>query len=225
MRPGLNGRLFAAIAAGERVLPKDSELCQVGHTNGLDLVILGGSYLTAGLSPEELQQAHMLMPSAFVEVCTGYHLNRILCEAVTDAEREFQESSGVWRTVHRYPDQRALVAMTRQYAFSVSGSLAANLFQYQRPVLGLRDTEKELLAAALRGGTDDELADRLHLSQASIKKRWHSLFDRVAEARPDLLPEIASDRISRGPQKRHHILSYVRLHPSELRPFDWHGAR
>ncbi len=224
MRPGLNARLFAAIAAGDKVMPEDAELSHGGGVDGLDLVVLGGNYLTAGVSPEEIRQAQMLLPSSFVDVYTGYHLSRILSETVSDAQREFHESSGVWRTVQRYPNQRALVILTHQDAFSVSGSLAANLFHYEKPTLDLRETEKELLAAALRGGTDDDLAQRLHLSQASIKKRWHSVFDRIAELRPDLLPDIGHKAICRGPQKRHHILTYVRLHPSELRPFDWHGA-
>ncbi len=224
MRPGLNSRLFAAMARGEPVVPGDAELCHGNEPGGLDLVVLGGNYLTKGVSPDEVRQAKMLLPSGFVEVYTGYHLNRILSETVSDGQREFHESSGVWRTIQRYSNQRALVTLTRQDAFSVSGSLAATLFNYEKPVLGLRDTEKELLAAALRGGTDEDLADRLHLSQASIKKRWHSLFDRVAETRPDLLPKMGDESISRGPQKRHHILFYVRSHPSEVRPFDWHGS-
>ncbi len=224
IRPGLNGRLFAAIQRGEPVIPEDAGLCHGNEPDGLDLVVLGGNYLTAGVGPEEVRQAQMLLPSGFVEVYTGYHLNRILSETVSDAQREFHESSGVWRTIQRYPNQRALVILTRQDAFSVSGSLAATLFHYEKPTLDLRDTEKELLAAALRGGTDADLAHRLHLSQASIKKRWHSLFDRIADTRPDLLPETANESVARGPQKRHRILTYVRSHPSELRPFDWHGA-
>ena len=53
-----------------------------------------------------------------------------------------------------------------------------------------------------------------------MKKRWAAVFERVATARPDLLPELEydSDRQTRGRQKRHHLLAYVRQHPEELRP-------
>ena len=64
MRPGLNARLFAAFAVGEQVVPEDAELSHGGGTNGLDLVVLGGNYLPADLSPEEVHQAQMLMPAS-----------------------------------------------------------------------------------------------------------------------------------------------------------------
>jgi hypothetical protein len=123
-----------------------------------------------------------------------------------------------------YPEQkRALLMMTKEDAFSVSGSVAGPVFSYQKPFFGLRAPEKQLIAEALKGGTDNELAARMNLSLAAVKKRWASLFDKVAEVRPDLLPdaELRESADSRGPQKRHHILAYVRSHPEEVRPYRW----
>jgi DNA-binding CsgD family transcriptional regulator len=224
MRPGLNSRLMASMAEGLPVVLDDGDLCPGVAADGVDMVVLGANCLTENISPEEVREAQTLLPSAFVEWFTGFRLNRILCETASEGEREFNESSGVWRTVQRYPNHRALMLLSRKEAFSVSGSLAATLFAYQPPTLGLKDSDKELLAAALRGGTDREIADRLHISQSSTKKRWQSVFDRVAETRADLLPENGSSGTSRGPQKRHRILTFVQTHPSELRPFDWHGS-
>jgi DNA-binding CsgD family transcriptional regulator len=223
-RPGVNSRLMASIAAGLPVVLEDGDLCPGVAEDGVDMVVLGANWLTENISPEEVRGVQTLLPSAFVEWFTGYRLNRVLCETASEAEREFNESSGVWRTLQRYPNHRALMLLSREGAFSVSGSLAATLFAYQPPTLGLKDLDKELLAAALRGGTDREIEDRLHISQSSVKKRWRSVFDRVVETRPDLLPENGSGGTSRGPQKRHRILTFVRTHPSELRPFDWHGS-
>ena len=224
MRPGTNSRLIADIARGQPVIPRDCELCPGVAKDGADMVLLGGNYLKTGLTEQHMREAQMLLPTAFVELFTGFRLNRILCETLSEGEREFNESSGVWRTLQKFPNERALMLLTRKDAFSVSGSLAAILFAYEPPTLGLKDTEKELLAAALRGGTDNEIADRLHISQSSIKKRWQAVFDRVADTRADLLPENADRGAARGPQKRHRILTFVRTHPSELRPFDWHGV-
>jgi DNA-binding NarL/FixJ family response regulator len=113
--------------------------------------------------------------------------------------------------------------LTQADALAVSGSVAGPMFDYHEPVLGLRPTEKQLLAEALKGGTDKELAGQLNLSVATVKKRWASLFDRVAETRPELLPdgEPRESVESRGPQKRHRILAYVRAHPEEVRPYRW----
>jgi DNA-binding CsgD family transcriptional regulator len=221
-RPGLNDRLIAGLASGKPVVRAGPGL--VGAGAALDIVVLSGSWRDESLSPEQAAEIGMLLARVFVESHIGYELNRILCETKGGAQRRHLETGGgVWRTVERFAGERTLFAMTRKEAISVSGSRAGSLFQHRAPVLHLRDTEKHLLAEALDGGTDSELATKLSLSASSIKKRWRSLFERIADARPDLLPD-GDDRGgdgSRGPQKRHRILAYVRSHPEELRPFRW----
>ena len=120
-----------------------------------------------------------------------------------------------------------LALMRREDSLSVSGSIAASLFQYREPVLGLREGERHLLAEALSCRSDSDLAKRMNLSRETIKKRWQSLFGKVAEVRPELLPveENEGARQSRGLQKRHRILAYVRSHPQELRPYHWRCSR
>jgi hypothetical protein len=133
-------------------------------------------------------------------------------------------SSGTFKT---FPEHdRALVVMTREQALAVSGSVAASLYLYQEPVLRLRDKDKHLLSEAMFGETDTELAAKLNLSLSTVKKRWNSLFARFAEVRPDLLPEAdARESESRGLQKRHRILAYVRAHPQEVRPYRWRSFK
>ena len=170
----------------------------------------------------------MLLAFSFVEQLAGYRLNRLLMEDIGEAQCTYHESSGVWRTVQRFAgSERSLTVMTRKDAFSASGSIAASLFQYQAPILGLRDSEKHLLVEALTRRSDDELAKAMHLSPATIKKRWQALFERVADMRPTLLPreDDEGSKVTRGPQKRHHILAYVRSHPQELRPYRWRSVK
>jgi DNA-binding CsgD family transcriptional regulator len=221
-RPGLNDRLVAGLASEKPVVRAGPGLGDAGAA--LDIVILSGNWRDEYLHPEQAAEIGNLMARVFVESHIGYELNRILCETKGGTQRRHLEAGGgVWRMVERFAGERTLFAMTRKEALSVSGSLAGSLFQYKAPVLHLRDTEKHLLAEALNGGTDAELATRINLSASSIKKRWRSLFEKIADARPDLLPD-GDDRggdESRGPQKRHHILAYVRSHPEELRPFRW----
>jgi hypothetical protein len=73
--------------------------------------------------------------------------------------------------------------------------------------------------------TDEGLARELNLKLTAVKRRWLTLFERIADVHPDLLPpdvrlpENGDNHIGkRGPQKRHHLLAYVREHPEELRP-------
>jgi hypothetical protein len=224
-RPGLNNRIVASVVAEKSVvLPEKTSFSDTRNRSPLDVVILSCNYLYVAISPEQTIQAEMMLPFTFAQAHVGYHLNRILSETVCEQQYRAHDSSGVWRTVANYPDcGHTLIVLTEKEAFATSGSVAAPLFQYQEPVLHLRDTEKQLLTEALNGETDNELAARMNLSLPSIKKRWASLFDRIADTRPDLLPD-ADQRgwhESRGPQKRHRILAYVRSHPEELRPFRW----
>jgi hypothetical protein len=221
-RPGLNSRIIESIASGNSVV--EENLCPDSTRDGLDLVVLSGDHSSEVLNLEQIRAAQMLLAYSFVEQHVGYRLNRLLVEIIGRDQREFSDNSNVWRTSKVFPGgERALAVLTREDAFSSSGSIAASLFQYREPVLHLRDTDKQLLAEALQEGTDRDIASRLNLSFPSVKKRWLSLFDRVEHARPDLLPD-GMDRSwneTRGPQKRHRILAYVRSHPEELRPFKW----
>lgn len=88
-------------------------------------------------------------------------------------------------------------------------------------MLRLRKSDQELLAAAMNGSTDMELSKELGLKLPTLKKRWAAVFNRVAIAKPDLLPghDDHLDSQARGRQKKHRLLAYVREHPQELRPF------
>jgi hypothetical protein len=225
-RPGINSRLFASIASGNSVVRSPAELSPGEGEDGLDLVNLYGDYRADRLRPDQMDEVRTALANSFLEALAGYHLNRVLIETTGEAQRTLTESAGVFRTVQSFPDERTLMLVNRQTAYSVFGSIAQSLFQFEAPVLALHDTDKHLLAEALGGGTDGELAARLNISHAAVKKRWSSLFERVEKTRPDLLPEPGSAGAAdaRGPQKRHRILTYVRAHPSELRPFRWRAA-
>lgn len=221
-KPHLNSRIIASAGSTNCVVLPEADLSRPSR-QPLDLVILSCDYLTTSLSQDEVDEIQMLLPFSFMEAHVGYPLNRILLEWTGETQRRIHDSSGVFRSVETFaPGERGLYVLTRKEAFAVSGSVAAPLFQYREPVLDLRETDKHLLAEALRGGSDSELAARMNLSLPSVKKRWLSLFQRVSAVRPELLPEGgASLSDSRGPEKRRHILAYIRTHPQEIRPFRW----
>ncbi len=60
----------------------------------------------------------------------------------------------------------------------------------------------------------------LFLSLITVKKRWEHIYRRVASVDSELLPEEPSPPSSgrRGPEKRRHLLAYLRSHPEELQP-------
>jgi hypothetical protein len=98
-------------------------------------------------------------------------------------------------------------------------SIAAQLFQHHvPPQFAFRRGEQELLELAMEGEDDVSIAKSLFVTLPAIKHRWSNIFERVASIRPDLCP-LDGDG-TRGIQKRQRILTYVRSHPEELRPFD-----
>ena len=84
------------------------------------------------------------------------------------------------------------------------------MFECHEPVLRLTESDQQLLAAALGRQTDEQLSIQLDLSLAAVKKRWVSIFSKIADARPDLLEGLEPvSESGRGRQKRHHVLSYI----------------
>jgi hypothetical protein len=232
-QPGLNGRIMANIHSGVRVVPDETAIREANTVGGLDLVVLSPVLRREALSPDQLAEAQMLIAAAFVDLHAGYRWSRFLTETHDEFERRnLVEASGVWRVFsdfsefyRAHPDQkvslgRALAIVTRDEAFRVPGQVTGKLFLYREPVLELQSSEQQLLIAALAGLTDEQLADKLRLGLPAVKKRWRSIFERLS-AQKDLFPEFSGgpDHASRGRQKRHHILAYVREHPEELRPF------
>jgi hypothetical protein len=89
---------------------------------------------------------------------------------------------------------------------------------HHTPQFGFTRREQELLELALEGGDDTAMAESLFVTVPAIKRRWTTIFERVGRIRPDLCP--LDGEGTRGVQKRQRVLTYVRSHPEELRPFD-----
>jgi hypothetical protein len=96
------------------------------------------------------------------------------------------------------------------------------LFDYQQPRFGF-SLRQRLLGAALASdsGTDQELARSLGVSLPGVNKKWLSIYDRVAQREPALIPgygEASGGPSQRGKGKRRRLLAYIREHCEELRP-------
>ena len=222
-RPDLNSRIIAGIANGESIVRPEADLYQTNVQEPLDEVTLYGNWVDGVLNAEQLREVQTLLPFLYV----GYRLNRLFVEGI-GSQCDFIASSGVWRVTSNFADRRSqLAVMTCSEAFSVSGSLATSLFQFHEPILGLRDGERHLLAEALTHRSDAELAKKMNLSPATIKKRWQALFEKIARVHSEILPidDASGPSWARGPQKRHHVLAYVSSHPQELRPYRWRVSK
>ena len=221
-QPGLNSRIFASIASGRPVTLTRNEIAQGNAGPGLDFVNLYGTWRDGVLARDQLPEVHALLGTSFVEYFAGYHFNRVLKEAIGEPRIALARATGTYQIVAEFPaTQSALVVATRESVQAAPYSVAAAMYRYQPPVLHLRLAEQSLLAAALTGRTDAELSTDLNLSLEATKKRWLSVFLKVERYKPEILNPSDPDAEGRGPQKRHRVLAYIRLHPEELRPFAW----
>jgi len=232
-RPGLNSRIIASIHSGWPVILSDAAIRSANTNEGLDSVILFPTFRNSILSEEEISEVHMLGSLRFLDRHAGYRINQLITEAIYEGQLEYFAASRAWRIVTfddfysrqpgtRWNSGRGLAVVTRQEAHAVMGSIVHPVFQYREPVLSLRDTDQQLLIAALSGMTNQELSQQLRISLPAVKKRWNSVFERTFGARPDLFPSLGEtyDDSKRGEQKRHRVLAYVGSHPEELRPIE-----
>jgi hypothetical protein len=228
-KPGLNARVIASVITGQPAVLTAKELGYVNAQGALYLIILHPGSMPGGLTRDQCQDVLRQISLATLYFHDGYQVRRILMEATSSTEIEFVKSFSIWNVESTFEDfhrrnprnswnrDRALfsVDFADGLSFVVKGG------HHREPALRLRASDQELLVAALRVSTDMELSQELGLKLPTLKKRWASVFNRVAIAKPDLLPGLDEnpDHQARGRQKRHRLLAYVREHPEELRPY------
>ncbi|MDQ2900334.1 MAG: hypothetical protein M3Y07_11120, partial [Acidobacteriota bacterium] len=177
------------------------------------------------LTSEERHEMQTVMAFGFAEALSGYRIRRIIQETACDASRQFAARSIVYQPVAAFPQLgRVIYLMTPDTVKLVPASVGNVIFTFRAPVLRLKDSDQQLLIAALKGATDAELAAELGVTFAAVKARWRSTFERIGEVMPELVGDLGG-REGRGLQKRHRVLAYVRNHPAELRPYRWKGEK
>jgi DNA-binding CsgD family transcriptional regulator len=234
-RPGLNARIIESVVSGKPVVATYEEV-RDGNTQGdLHQVVLETSWKHGSLTAIQVDEVRGLLGQSYIERFAGYHLARLLAEMVDELDLWHAKSFRSLREIDRIEDfrranrsgsnpDRSLMEVTRESMRSDPTSVAASLFLHHvRPRFGFTRREQELLELALEGGDDVSIAKSLFVTSPAIKRRWSNIFERVSPVRPDLCPPDGEG--TRGIQKRQRILTYVRNHPEELRPFDVKNAR
>lgn len=195
-------------------------------------VILDTSWKHGYLTAAQVDEVRVLLGRGYQEQFAGYRFSRILSEMVDEVDLWHVRGHRSFRVVDQFEDfrranpqtswnpDRALLEVTSDSMRTDPHSIAATLFQHHvLPQFAFRQAEQELLELAMEGGGDVSIAKSLFVTLPAIKRRWSSIFERVASIRPDLCPFDGDG--TRGIQKRQRILTYVRNHPEELRPFDF----
>jgi hypothetical protein len=208
---------------------------QVRHGNsnaGLNLIVWEGVVRASYYTEPEV---HHSMLAGFLEMHRGFHLKELLGHGtnVVGLEATFRMGNlflssvdGTYIDHMEKTPQELLsvphfIGISRELALSRLGTWIGSLFIYEPPRLGFRPSEQRLLLAALRGGRDEDLAHELGLSLSAVKKRWLSIYERVAACDSRIIPVADSGHdgaSERGKGKKQLLLAYLRQHPEELRP-------
>lgn len=212
----------------------DDEVREANSGKGLNSLVWAGiSAVEIALKPELLH----LMVGGFIESHRGFLLNEMISAQADSVEQlaGAVEAGGLyWNPDHQkyeklppepleaFVTRPHFIGITRELQRERPGSWVSMLFDYCPPRFGFSPSEQQLLLKALMSfhGTDEELAAGLDLSVPTVKKMWGSIYRRVADCNPELVPDSAlaeSGTHERGREKRRSLLAYMREHPEELR--------
>jgi hypothetical protein len=230
-RPGLNSRIIESIVNGNSVVATYEEVRDANTRGDLQQVILDTSWKNGPLTAAAVDEVRVLLGRGYQELFAGYRFSRILAEMVDEIDLWHVRGLRSFRVLDRFEDfrranpktewnpERLLLEVTLDSMRADPHSVAAGLFQHHvPPQLAFTRGEQELLELALEGADDVSIAKASFVTLSAIKRRWSAIFERVGPIRPDLCP--LDGEGTRGIQKRQRILTYVRSHPEELRPFD-----
>jgi DNA-binding CsgD family transcriptional regulator len=211
------------------------QIARANARDGLNVMLCFGGWEHDGLSREQILAVREKQSEAFHIAHSGYRVKEFLADAIGEEALQWMLDSGahVRRDYSRYfekdgmplpeSSQRPrLVGLTKEEAFANPGRHLSSFFVYTPPRFHFNRSEQMLLRHALMGETSEELAASLLISPWTVKKRWHAIYQRVADVdRELLLPLIANgrDATSRGAERRRHLLNYLRQHLEELRAF------
>ena len=222
-RPYLASRIIRSLDIGPSAPATRDLVAKANAQNGIDVVILYTAWREEILNAEERYAVRVALTTSLAEVLSGFRIHRIIAETATQAPTDLHRNSPEYRTVAEFPAIGHVIhLMTRASGTALPGSIANLIFKFNPPLLRLRDSDQQLLLAALNGATDSELSVQLGIRCSAVKARWRSTYARIAEMMPILINEVENSE-TRGGQKRHRVLAYMRSHMEELRPYDWNS--
>jgi hypothetical protein len=229
----LGPELTRRITAGESPLLTGKQLREANARDGLNLVCW-----EAGVRLEYEGHGEVLryMMSEFIQIHRGYLWKEVISSQSWSADHfDFVLKTGglLWdplaggytstlRTdAAEIVSEPHVVGITRDLELERPGKWAGSwvgaLFDYHPPMLSFNRSEQRLLSCGLLGATDEQLAGMLGTSLPAVKKTWVSIYRRVEDHLPELIPD-PLPASGRGREKRRSLLAYLREHPEELRP-------
>lgn len=233
LAPYLGPQVVRQYLAGGSPILSSAHVAQANGSEGLNVMMCFDGARHDGLSSEEILAVREKQSEAFRVALSGYRMKEFLADAIGEERLQWLLDAGARRRrnysncfrKHGLPSPGSLrrpnlVGLTREEARAHPGTQIASLFVYALPRFRFKRSEQVLLQHALTGATCEGLASSLFISPWTVKKRWRSIYERVAEVDRELLPRIdnGTHATSRGAERLRPLLNYLRQHAEELRP-------
>lgn len=221
------------IAEGDSPVLSDKQVRTANSGKGLNALAWEGCLRQAFAKRPD---AYHLVMGSFIELHRGYRWNEVISPQVESGERlRWTTEAGGWlwnpdearyvkwtgKDASHIAENPHIIGITRDLELDRFGTWVGALFDYHPPRMSFSSCEQRLLRASLPGTTDEELADELAISLATVKNMWRSIYNRAASCVPELFTDDRQADLpisGRGKEKRRRLLSYLRDHPEELRP-------
>jgi len=198
---------------------------------GLNLVVWDG--LTKTVHPNDQALLDIEIMKAFVQDHQGYRLSAMIAQpqevkhiaATLNAGLSALGPAGgpigeLRRDLTELAIEPFVLGFDTANCSSPPGTWLSAMFSSAVPRIYFRPAEQRLLLAAVRGLTDEKLADELTVSLSSVKKTWRVIYLRSASALPAEFSSVTNHggESHRGKEKKQRLLAYLREHMEELRP-------
>jgi hypothetical protein len=225
--PGVSERVLRAGPDGAALCLDSHELLAQTEGDGLNVIVV--LHHVAELGVNEQRQVRGALTAAFLNDMRGYRLREVIAEC-SDDELDWAVTHGGFRVRNTYEEwyrgqerpgrRRILLGFERADATTLQGTVLELLFHYQPPRLCFTLSQRRLLAQAVLHKTDTEIAAELDVSVSAVKKTWAAVFDHAGPLLGEFgdVVERRTGVATRGLQKRHKLLAYLREHPEELKP-------
>lgn len=219
--------IYEELLSGRFQPPSDKELGRLSGQGEVTFLVLHYEQALTDLANPDTMELLALAMGLFRQAHAGYRLQHLYQEGLGEQGQYLLSMGFRARTQRNAPDAPAqdlpeLYGLSREEAARLlPGSPVRDAFQFTPPRIGFSASERRLLRLAVTQLTDEQIGEELGISGHGIKKQWRSVHQRALDAMPQLFQEAGqpSDAGTRGPERRRSLLTYLRHHPEELRPY------
>jgi hypothetical protein len=227
-RQGVLDRVLRSVLESRSVALDAQEIAAANAGDGLDIAVILHHW-QKDVADSVKREVRRYLMEKFLDDIRGFRMREVLAEARETDELPWCLAGG-FRLRSDSPTQdstvlpgearRMLVGITREEALESEGSMLSLIFHHSPPQFGFTPSQRRLLFEAIQPRTDVEIARALGVSLSAVKKTWAGIFDRASVILDADADEAGSRHqpATRGAQKRHVLLTYLREHPEELRP-------